>query len=65
MFIESVSENYLQSTISKRKQNIALTLQDLNIKFQGIQRLGFDDDRNLAAIGNKMHEEECVFKTNS
>lgn len=33
--------------------------------FQKTQHLGLDDARNLMVISKKMHEEECVFITNS
>lgn len=49
----------------KENKNIALMLQHLDMKFQGRQHSGLDDARNLVAIGKRMHEEGCVFKTNS
>ncbi|OAD01830.1 hypothetical protein MUCCIDRAFT_132030, partial [Mucor lusitanicus CBS 277.49] len=48
----------------KDNKNINLMLQHLGLTFQGREHSGLDDARNLVAIGKKMHEEGCVFKTN-
>ncbi|CAO3648743.1 unnamed protein product [Mucor hiemalis] len=48
----------------KDNKNIGLMLAHLNMEFQGREHSGLDDARNLAAIGKRMHEEGCVFKTN-
>lgn len=49
----------------KDNKNINLMLQHLGLTFQGREHSGLDDARNLVAIGRKMHEEGCLFKTNS
>ncbi|CEP14273.1 hypothetical protein [Parasitella parasitica] len=49
----------------QENKNIGMMLQHLGMEFEGRQHSGLDDARNLAAIGKKMHQEGCVFKTNS
>ncbi|KAK4520624.1 substrate-specific activator of APC-dependent proteolysis [Mucor velutinosus] len=48
----------------KDNKNINLMLQHLGLTFQGREHSGLDDAKNLVAIGRRMHEEGCVFKTN-
>ncbi|KAG2201753.1 hypothetical protein INT47_002013 [Mucor saturninus] len=48
----------------KENKNINNMLSHLKMEFQGREHSGLDDARNLAAIGKKMHEQGCLFKTN-
>ncbi|KAG2233131.1 hypothetical protein INT48_001624 [Thamnidium elegans] len=48
----------------KENKNINGMLNHLQMQFKGREHSGLDDARNLAAIGKRMHEEGCIFKTN-
>ncbi|KAI9025144.1 ribonuclease H-like domain-containing protein [Phycomyces nitens] len=46
-------------------KNIGAMLEALDMKFKGREHSGLDDSRNLVAIGRRMWEDGCVFKTNA
>ncbi|KAI8061473.1 ribonuclease H-like domain-containing protein [Gilbertella persicaria] len=48
----------------KENKNISAMLAHLKMQFEGREHSGLDDAINLAAIGKRMHQEGCVFKTN-
>jgi 3'-5' exoribonuclease 1 len=48
----------------KENKNISLMLSHLNMEFKGREHSGLDDAKNLAAIGKRMHQDGCIFKTN-
>jgi 3'-5' exoribonuclease 1 len=39
-------------------------LTHLKMEFKGREHSGLDDARNLAAIGKRMYNDGCIFKTN-
>lgn len=41
-----------------------MMLSHLNMEFKGREHSGLDDARNLAAIGKKMYQDGCIFRTN-
>ncbi|KAI9470864.1 MAG: hypothetical protein EXX96DRAFT_597608 [Benjaminiella poitrasii] len=48
----------------KENKNISMMLSHLGMTFEGREHSGLDDARNLVAIGKRMHQEGCTFKTN-
>jgi 3'-5' exoribonuclease 1 len=48
----------------KENKNINNMLSHLKMEFQGREHSGLDDARNLTAIGKRMFDEGCLFKTN-
>ncbi|KAI8876925.1 hypothetical protein K501DRAFT_231185 [Backusella circina FSU 941] len=60
----NIRKTFRQFYNLKTHHNISAMLYFLDMEFTGREHSGLDDARNLAAIGKRMHEDGCVFKTN-